>query len=324
MLSIIKNDWKRLLEQKLYLIIAIVLTILSVCAAILLTNNMEAKGNIAVVGKNIDSTILNSPYFNVIVLDQAPEKSKLVQNEYDAVISKDENGSIDVETIKGEDFRNAVTQFINNPGYYAPSTDGVRHIGTNIIGYMMMFLLMQGVLYARLFADDKEKHVIERVVMSPISFYKYLLGHGIFIMMLIFIPSYSVILGAKMIGINIGFSLLQYAGLMGILAFLSMAFSLCLNSFFCVADTANMLGSSIIVLTSILAGSFYSFSKGESFFNTLLHILPQKDFMNFIDALEKDTLTNQVEIQLLYVILLALVFILIAVIKTRKDYVYHK
>ncbi|MBC3798137.1 hypothetical protein [Acetobacterium tundrae] len=65
-----------------------------------------------------------------------------------------------------------------------------------------------------------------------------------------------------------------------------------MNSFFDVADTANMLGSSIIVLTSVLAGSFCSLSKEATLFDKLIHLLPQKDFINFIDALEKAVLVR--------------------------------
>ena len=96
----------------------------------------------------------------------------------------------------------------------------------------------------------------------------------------------------SLIGIDIGFSLPVYAGLIGILALLSTAFALFLNSFFDVADTANMLGSAIIILTSILAGSFYSLSKEASLLDKFLLLLPQKDFINFVNALEKGSLSQ--------------------------------
>ncbi|MHB8062238.1 MAG: ABC transporter permease [Ruminiclostridium sp.] len=324
MLSILRNDWKRLLEEKAYLFVAIALTICSVGAAILLTNNIEVKGNIAVIGENVKSSLSNSPYFNITVLDERPKKSQLVQNQYDAVLNLKNDGSISVETIKSDDFKEEIYKLLENPESYIPNEDTARHIGTNIIGYMMMFLLIQGALYARLFAEDKEKHIIERIAMSPIAFRNYIFGHGLFMLLLVFLPSYSVVLVAKIFGIAVGFSLLQYAGLIGVLSLLATTFALFLNSFFCVADTANMLGSSLIVLTSILAGSFYSFSKNEALFNKILNILPQKDFINYVDALEKGHLSGKIELQLGYVLVLSVIFFLIAVFKTRKDYVYNK
>lgn len=202
--------------------------------------------------------------------------------------------------------------------------DTERKTGTNIIGYMMMFLLMQGVLYARLFSEDKEKHMIERVLVSPIAFRNYLLGHAIFIMSIILIPSFIVIAGAKIISANIGFSLMQYAGLLLVLSMLSTAFSLFLCSLFNGADTTNMIGSAFLVLTSILAGSFYSFSKNRVIFNKILHILPQKDFINYADALEKGNISINTNLQFTYVIALTAALFVFSILKTRKDYIYHK
>jgi ABC-2 type transport system permease protein len=328
MLAILKNDWKRFLEEKMYIIMSMALTICSVIAAIAITNAVEIKGNIALVEPNHQDKIEavtqfeQSPYFNVTVLEQKPPKSELVQNRYDAIVTMKQDGSYSIQTIKNGEMKELIASALENPTSFVPNTDKERKIGTNIIGYMMMFLLLQGIMYARLFADDKEKHMIERVITSPIAFWKYLAGHAVFMIAILFVPSYLVIVVAKLAGIAIGFSLLTYAGLIFMLADLAVAFALFLNSFFCVSDTANMLGSALITLTSILAGSFYSFSKEETLFDKLLHILPQKDFINFVNALEKGNVTRNIEYQFGYIIILIAVFFTIAVIKTRKDYIY--
>lgn len=322
MLRIMKNNWFRLMEEKKYLITAVILTVCSVAAAILLTNKVEIKDNIAVVNQSNTNSISSSPYFNITNMKNKPPKSELLQNRYDAVITIQKDGSLQISTIKSKEFKDTLIRFMKNSSGFKMNDDDKRKIGTNIIGYMMMFLLMQGVLYARLFAEDKEKHLIERVSISPVSFQSYLFGHGIYMWLLVFIPSFAVVAIARLFGISVGFSMLQYILLIGLLSLLSVAFALCLNSFFCVADTANMLGSSIIVLTTILAGSFYSFSKKDTLFNKLLHILPQKDFINFTDALEKGKITGSITIQFGYVIIISLIMLAIGIIKTRRDYVY--
>lgn len=330
MLAILKNDWKRLMEEKLYLFVSMGLTICAVILAITLTNTFETKGNIALVlpvNQPVTSSVSQFSecrYFNISVLETDPPKSELVQNRYDAIVTVNANGSYTLETIKNNEIKDTIYAALENPAAFVPGLTGERKIGTNIIGYMMMFLLMQGVLYARMFAEDKEKHMIERIAISPIAFWKYLFGHGAFIVAIIFIPSFCVIAMAKTLGIALGFSILTYAGLIAVLAVLSTAFALFLNSFFCVADTANMLGSSLIVLSSILAGSFYSFAKEETLFDKLIHIFPQKDFVDFANALEQGSLTNTVEWQFLYIIGLSVLFFAIAVLKTRKDYSYHQ
>jgi ABC-2 type transport system permease protein len=329
MLEIFINDWNRLLEEKLYLIVSMILTICAVLAAIVLTNTIQTKGNIALVVPDAQavteasSKFANSSYFNVSILETAPPKSQLVQNRYDAIVTVAEDSSYNIEVIKSDELKERITLAFKNPDTFVPNSSTQRNIGTNIIGYMMMFLLIQGLLYARLFAEDKEKQMIKRVVLSPIAFRNYLLGHAAFMLAMIFMPTFGVIVAAKIVGITVGFSLWVYAGLIAVLAMLSTAFALFLNSFFCVADTANMLGSSIIILSSILAGSFSALTKEDTVVDKLLHLLPQKDFINFTNALEKGSLTANVNGQFLYVIGLSILFFAIAVIKTRKDYIYH-
>jgi len=329
MLVIFKNDWKRLMEEKLYLFVSMGLTICAVVAAIVLTSSIETKGNIALIlpqnheiGNSV-SQFEESQYFSVSVLETAPPKSELVQNRYDAIVTVGVDGTYNVETIKSDEIKAMICAALDNPNTFVPNTQTERKIGANIIGYIMMFLLIQGVLYARLFAEDKEKHMIERVVMSPIAFHKYLFGHAAFMFAMIVIPSFCVVAVAQILGVVIGFSLLTYGALISVLAILATSFALFLNSFFRVADTANMLGSSLILLTTILAGSFHSFAKEETLFDKLIHILPQKDFIDFTNALEKGNLTGTIKLEGLYVISVAVIFFTIAIIKTRKDYIYH-
>ncbi|BBF42743.1 ABC-type MDR transport system, permease component [Lachnospiraceae bacterium KM106-2] len=323
MLTIIKNDWKRMWEIKGALILAVCLTIISVAAAILLTNKAVVKGNIAVVGES--KANLDSHYFDVTYLKKKPAESKLIQNRYDAVITMKKDGSFTIDTIKSDDLRNELENAIQNPeAFQDTKMQSERRIGTNIFGYMMMFLLMQGSLYARLFAEDKEKHVAERILVSPIPFHNYIFGHGIFMTSLIFIPSFLVVAVASIFGIDIGFSLLQYAVLIGVLSLLSTAFALFVNSFFNVSDTANMICNSVVVLTSVLGGSFYSVTKESSIFNKLLHFLPQKDLLAFADAWEKNSMTNMKQYELIYVILLIVVLLAIAVLRTRREYIYSR
>lgn len=329
MLAVFKNNCNRLWEEKMYLVVSLILMIVAISAAILLTAHIETKGNLALVVPDQqvlserESALMANPYFNVTVLETTPETSALVQSRYDAVVTINADGNDAITTIKNPAFKTMVETALANPTGFAPDNRPIRQTGTNILGFMMMFLLMQGVLYARFFAEDKEKHLIRRIAMSPLPFGHYLLGHGLFIFLIIAVPSFLVLGVAALMGIDIGFSLPVYAGLIGVLALLATAFALFLNSFFEVADTANMLGSAIIILTSILAGSFYSLSKEATLFDKLLHLLPQKDFINFVNALEKGSLSQSTFAQLVYVLAISAVFLVIAVANTRNDYLYH-
>ncbi|MNI61507.1 hypothetical protein D3C73_1167830 [compost metagenome] len=82
-----------------------------------------------------------------------------------------------------------------------------------------------------------------------------------------------------------------------------------------------MIGSASVLLTTILSGSFYSFENGNEILQKILLIFPQKEFLNFVKALEdgKDILNSLP--QILYVIIISLAFFLISIIKIKKDYV---
>ena len=322
MLSILRNDWNRMMQQKIYMLVAIGLTLCSVVLAVILTNKLESRINIAVVGSKV--SMEQTEGIDITYLDEMPAKSSLVKNRYDAVIQKDAAGKYQIETIKSEKIGQKLQLMLEGKASKTAGLGQGRKIGTNILGYMLMFLLMQGTLYARLFAEDKEKHMMERIAISPISFYKYLFGHIVFVWGLIALPSFLVILGADMLGVAVGFTLLQYVFLIGTLSLLSTCFAICLNSFFCNADTANMAANSIIVLSSLLAGSFYDMGDGNTWFGHLLYLLPQKDFVYFIEHLENNMVNSRAVISILYVIMCSAVFIIVGVVKTQKDYIYHR
>lgn len=322
MLSIMKNDWNRLMQQKMYVVVAIVLTICSVALAIVLTGKMKPKLNLAVVGEGKNMT--TSDQLRITRLEKEPEESALVQKQYDAIVLIKEDGSYQIKSEQGKEFNKELEAVLKGQEKEIPSQSDGRRIGTNIIGYMLMFLLMQGALYARLFTEDKEKHQMERVACSPLSFWKYLVGHGIFMWLFICVPSFLIIAVASLTRSALGFALWQYALLLGLIGVLAVSLALCINSFFDVADTANMIATSIIVFSSVLGGSFYDMSNGSDLIGKILYVLPQKGLLLFIDAWERHNVYFSSMLGLAYVIIVSVVFISIGVIKTRKNYRYHR
>lgn len=322
MLSIFKNNWNRMKEQKMYLCVAVGLTICAVIMAVVLTNKMEPKLNLAVVGGQ--QAITDTKTIKVTHLQKQPGKSELVMNKYDAVVAFDKTGNYKINTIKSEKYKKQLESALKGAPVKTAEDKKIRGIGTNIIGYMLMFLMMQGVLYARLFTEDKEKHVMERIVISPIRFWSYLLGHMVFVWILIFLPSWMILVIMNLLGVSIGFSLWQYAVLIAAAALLSTSFAVCLNSFFNVVDTANMIGTCIVLMTTILSGSFYGMGSGDSLFHKILYIIPQKGLMESAGNWEQHIVNFRGCVWLMYVIICAAVFLGIAVIKTRNDYIYHR
>jgi len=198
-----------------------------------------------------------------------------------------------------------------------------RGMASTILGYMTMFIMMLGVSMMFLFSDDKEKKQIERIAAAPISFGGYLAAHGIFIFGIIYLPS-LIWLGAAAVirGIDLGLPLWQYALLLSLICGLSVAFSMFLNSFIRGTDSANMIGSALAVLTSILAGGFYAFEAGNKILETIIRILPQKAFFTVVETVEANQHLGKCLASLLFIIIVIIGMIGFAAIKTRRDYVY--
>ncbi|MGL6198101.1 MAG: ABC transporter permease [Lachnospiraceae bacterium] len=319
-IAILKNDLYRLLEEKYRMILMQVLIAGAIVVAIFMSTRTVTAGNIALISYDGDE-ITSSPYLNVTVLDKTPPMSELVSNKYDAVVTFSDD-SYDIQTIKSTNFKSALEAVLADPSGYHGDTLSSRGTATNILGYMVMFILMQGVFLMYLFAEDKEKKQITRISASPISFTGYLFAHNLFAFLSIFIPTLIILFIVSIImGADLGMGFVQYTLLIGLLCALATTFSLFLNSLFKIGDSANMSGSAIVVLTSILAGSFYSFEKNNALLDTIITVLPQKSFLTITQAVESSSISKSVLLHIAYIIILILTFFIFSVIKTRREYI---
>jgi ABC-2 type transport system permease protein len=179
---------------------------------------------------------------------EKPPLSGLVEQKYDAYVTVDGDGRYRIETLRNDDFKNMLLLLLNNPKADISGSQAERGVGVNIIGFMMMFLLMIAFFNLFAFADDKEQGQLRRIAAAPASFGWYLVAHCVYCLSML-LPEYLLLIILKLCGWNIGFSLLQYAGLMATLAFLGISFALLLNTLIKKPDNANMLGNSVTVLT---------------------------------------------------------------------------
>ena len=184
-----------------------------------------------------------------------------------------------------------------------------------------MFIFMQGVSMMFMFAEDKEKKQINRVAASPVSFTGYLCGHIFFAFAFLIVPIMLMLTAAQLIfRVDMGFSLLNYLWLISLISALATSFALFLVALFKKSDTSNMLGSAIVTLTSLLAGGFYSFDKGNRVLETIIKVLPQKAFLLMSDLIEQGKDISFWYHYGLYIVAITVVFFVAAVVKTRKDY----
>jgi len=74
-------------------------------------------------------------------------------------------------------------------------------------------------------------------------------------------------------------------------------------------------------LTSILAGCFYAFDKGNRILEIIITALPQKALLSMSNALEQGGDLSRWLPYGLYVIALVAALLIVAVLKTRRDFV---
>lgn len=319
-MGVLRNDLYRLWEEKARIVLMLVLVAGAIVIAIFISSRSEMAGNIALVSNDSDVSI-SSEYLNITVLDEAPPMSELVSNKYDAIVTSTDD-YYDIQTIKSDSFRETLETILSDPSVYHGDTLGTRQIGTNIIGFLIMFVLMQGVYLMFLFAEDKERKQIVRIAASPVSFTGYLCAHSIFSFLFLLVPTILILYIVKgIMGVDIGFSFPQYLMLIALMCAIATTFSLFLNAMAKKGDTANMLGSALVVMTSILSGSFYSFEKYNDVLETVIKILPQKSYLTIVSSLEGGTAISEILPHLIYVLALIAIFFIIAVIKTRREYV---
>jgi ABC-type multidrug transport system, permease component len=318
--SVLKNDYLRTVPRLGALIVITAVTLATIVLAVYVTGLQQVKGHIAFITQSSTvATPKSSPHLEIAVLPQKPPHSDLVKQKYDAYVTVNAKGGYEIETLRSSDFKNMVLLLLGNPRADVGDDAADRGVGVNIIGFMMMFLLMVAFANLFAFADDKEQGQLRRIAASPASFGWYLAAHCVYCLSLL-LPDFIMLVVLKWCGRDIGFSLLQYAALMAAIGFLGISFALLLHTLIQKPDNAGMLGNSIAVLTSVLAGSFYSFSKNNAVVDGIIKLLPQKELMAFAQHLQNGSADQHLG-EFVYVVGFSLVLLLFSCAALRRMYI---
>ena len=318
--TVLKNDYLRTVPRAVPLLVMTAVTLASIMLAVYITGIQQVKGHIVFITQSSAATLpKSSKVLDITFLPSKPPYSDLVKQKYDAYITVNNNGDYQIETLRSNDFKNMILRLLKFPNASVNDNKTDRGVGVNIIGFMMMFLLMLAFSNLFAFADDKEQGQLHRIAVAPASFGGYLAAHCIYCLSLL-LPEFIILAVLKWCGWNIGFTLLQYAGLLVVLGFLGISFALLLNTLIQKPDNANMLGNSVTVLTSVLAGSFYSFSKSNMVLDSIIKLLPQKEIMDFAQHMQSGSVWQHSG-SILYVIVFSLVSLLISCTILRRMYV---
>ncbi|SHO48402.1 ABC transporter permease [Anaerocolumna xylanovorans] len=319
-ITVLKNNYLRTKPRIILVAVMTVVALSSTMLAVYLSGLHQVKGRVALVAEDSSyAPTEKSEHLKITVLDKKPPYSALVEQKYDAYVSLDREGNYQIETLRRAEYKDMLLYLLQNPKAEPPKMGTERGVGVNIIGFMMMFLIMMSFSNLFVFADDKELGQLGRIFMAPSSFGGYLAAHVIYCMSLL-LPEYILLVILKLSGRNIGFSLLQYAGLIAVTGLLGISIALLLYVLIQKADNATMLGNSIAVLATVLSGSFYSFSKNNELLDNMIKVLPQKELMDFAGYLQNGKGIEH-SASIIYVIAFAAVLFILSCKKLRKMYV---
>lgn len=318
--NIVRNSFRRAASRRTYIMISLGITFVTILLAVYFTSRFEIKGNIALVSKGNPPEIL-SRSMNVRLLESVPPRSQLVMGKYDAVVIDMGNGEFDIDTIKNGEFEENLSRMLKNSG--APYTEEHkgRKAGTVILGYMIMFLLLQGLYFMAFFTEDKERRSFKRIVTSPVSIGGYLAANCIFSFIMVYVPTMAVLAVCReVLMIEIGFGYLQYAGLLAMVVIFSSAFALFMTAVIENPDNVMALASSIAVLTSILSGSFSAVNTGSSNINRLMDLIPQKGYLMMVQGLENGKAFTDYLPQAGYMLALSLAMAVLGVMVCKRRF----
>lgn len=283
MITVMKQAFIRLKREKGSAVVYLVLSIASILVALYLSSLNPSLGSIAV--QSDTRPWKSNAQLRVTYVDEPVAMSRLVAQEQDAFVSVRRDGSLSITSVKSKGFQKELRQALQGQ-HGASSTKKQRGIGPTVIGFVMMFAIMQSLVYMMQYGEDRECHRMERILLSPVSFSAYLGGMLLFTIAAVMLPSLGTLALCALSGVNIGFSLPVYAGLLGVLSLFATGFAFFLYTLFSRKDTANMLGSALAVLASILSGGFYEVTKQGGILDAIASVLPTKAILQMSESLE--------------------------------------
>lgn len=317
-IAVLKNDYMRTVKYIVALIIMTAVTVGFIFLAVYMTGIQE-KGHIALVSPDLNVQSYTSKGLQVTVLAKKPPYSDLIKQKYEAIVTEEKNGQYQVQTLFNNKLKNKITMLLQYPDMPVEKDGNNRGVGVNILGFMMMTIIMMAFWTQFVLADDKENGQLPRVAASPIRFGTYLTAHCVYSFSLL-LPEFITIAVLKLSGWNIGFSLAQYAYLIAATGFLGISFSMLLHSLIEKSDNADMLGNAVTILSTILAGSYYSMSSKNGIMDAIVSALPQKQIINYAEALQSGTSAQHFG-YFLYAVLFSAVLFAAASAILRSKYV---
>jgi len=162
----------------------------------------------------------------------------------------------------------------------------------NSVGFFLMLIFSISIVVSYMILDDRLSGVFNRIEATPVKPIQYILGTGIFGMIICLFPV-AIYIGYIYISkFHIGVPLETLAFMMVILSLFSVSFSLAISL---VIKSKNAITSIIIGFSTIgciLGGAYFPIENSPKTLQNLARILPQFWFMDAMRKLQVDAAAN--------------------------------
>lgn len=305
MINLFKNRFDRIFTKKAVILIAVVVVPLMIGVAIFFSGQTVLKDRIAFVTEDSNS-LPSSSKLNIIPVDEKPTLAELVLGKYSFIVEQ-KGDTFNVTTLRSNADAKKIEHLFstgNLPKSYKGEDEerNERGIGTNILGFIVVLILIQGVALSTLYPEDRMLKTFRRIFTTPLSIEQYLVVQSVFTFICLYIPSYlAIVITSLLSGIYIGYSFGMLAILLGILTFLATGFSIFMSSL--MDNNISLVTSGVSVVTCLLAGCFISIKSSNIVLDTIYSILPQKAFMTLINGVEMGESMLEFKLQLIYLLI---------------------
>lgn len=318
-INLLKNNFRRIATQKAIIIVAVVVVPIMIGLGVVFSAKAQPKAHIALIADSVKNLPQNDK-IEIDVMHKRPVESKLLLGEYAAIAEEKSNGNYKITTLKNKEDKNKIEQFLKSGKITETKKEkeAERGTGTNILGFIVMIILMQGVALTLLFTEDKSLNTFRRILTGPVSERQYILAQGIFTFICLYVPSYIAIVVTKVyFHVAIGFDLPMLAVLIGILSLLSTSLALFFTT--TIERETSLAASGIYMITSILAGCFISFTGSNKILDTICKVIPQKAYMTMSQGIENGSSIFKFKGELIYLFIwIIALWILGSFITNRK------
>lgn len=288
MSAILLNNQRRLQTKLGQFILIFILTGVSIGVALYLGDQPTIVGRFAVVGK-MSLPEKQDDRFKLLPVAEKPSQAELMMGKYDGYLTKDATGAIKISAPKQAKLGEELSQWLAVDDSQVPIKEKPdNQTLSRVIGFLMMFLLMGALTFLVFIGEDREHQQLKRILVSPLSLPRYIISHCLYSFSLLFFPTLLLFaLGQGVLQTDIGSSFATYSWLIGLICLLGISFAAMLMSLLPTSDTANMVGSAVVILTTIISGSFGQIGAQQGWLWQISNVFPQKSLLSLANLLEQ-------------------------------------